>query len=110
MTGDQPNEQKTVEIKVNDQLTNNTLEVAEAFNHHFIDSVANIASCFTPENVLTPPVDTSQSVFNIFNITELESQTIKSLRPSRCKDIFDMETVMIKAFSTSVTPPHHQSY
>jgi len=67
--------------------------------------VANIASCFTPENVLTPPVDTSQSVFNIFNITELESQTIKSLIPSRCKDIFDMETVMIKAFSTSVTPP-----
>jgi len=106
MTGDQPNEQKTVEIKVNDQLINNTLEVAEAFNHHFIDSVANIASCFTPENVLTPPIDTSQSVFNTFNITEQEvSQTIKSLRPSRCKDIFDMDTVMLKALSASVTPP-----
>jgi len=91
MTGDQPNEQKTVEIKVNDQLINNTLEVAEAFNHHFIDSVANIASCFTPENVLTPPIDTSQSVFNIFLI----SQNKKYHRPLNRSDHQDAKIFLI---------------
>lgn len=106
MTGDRPKEQNTLEIKINEQLTNNILVVAEAFNHHFIDSVANIASCFTPENTYTSSIDTSQSVFSLINITESEvSQTIKSLRPSRCKDIFGMDTVMLKELSTTVTCP-----
>lgn len=51
MIGDRPKEQNTPEIKINAKLTNNLPVIAEAFNHCFIDSVANIANCFTPENI-----------------------------------------------------------
>lgn len=68
--------------------------------------MANIASCFTTENIYAPPIDTSQSVFCLISITESEaSQTIKSLRPSSCKDIFGMDTVMLKELNTTVTHP-----
>lgn len=88
MIGDRPKEQNIPEIKINAKLTNNLPVIAEAFNHYFIDSVANIANCFTPENIYTPSIDKSQFVFSLINVTESEvSQTIKSLRPSKCKDI-----------------------
>lgn len=106
LTGDHPSKQKILEIKINGQLTNNSPVVAEAFNHYLIDYMANIAKCFTPDITNTCSADTTAPVFSLMNITETEvSQTIKSLRPSRAKDIFGIDAVMLKELCTSSTGP-----
>ena len=87
-------------------LTNNPGEVAEALNHYFIDSVAAIAQCFSPEDTNVCPVNTMEPAFSIRNVTESEvARIIRSLKPSRAKDIFGMDAVMLKELSTTLTNP-----
>uniref|UniRef100_A0A8C8E3R6 Reverse transcriptase domain-containing protein n=1 Tax=Oryzias sinensis TaxID=183150 RepID=A0A8C8E3R6_9TELE len=106
MTGDRPKEQNILEIKINRQLTNNVQVIAEAFSNYFIDSVANIARCFTPVETYNLSIDASQPTFSFTNITESDvSQTINLLKPSRCKDIFGLDTVMLKDLCSSLTRP-----
>ncbi len=52
------------------------------------------------------PVNTIQPAIRIRNVTESEvKRMIRSLKPSRGKDIFDMYAVVLKEFSTTLTNP-----
>lgn len=68
--------------------------MAEAFNNHFVDSVAAIAQCFFPEFTKVKlseshPVNTMEQSFNLNVVTELDViRIINSFKPSKAKDIF----------------------
>ena len=48
-TGKKYKERNPLELKVNGKLINNPADIAEVLNHYFIDSVATIAQCFSPD-------------------------------------------------------------
>lgn len=87
LTGQHPKERKMFELKINGKHTNNPVEVANAFNQHFIDSVAAIAQTFPPVSLKISQINTTEPAFNLQNVTETEvTQIIKSIKTSsnRC--------------------------
>ncbi len=82
---------------VNGKLTNNPADVAEALNYYFVDSVVTISQCFSPKY---------SEVYTGNTVSELDvTRTIKSLKPSRAKDIFGMDVIMFKELSESLVNP-----
>lgn len=89
LTGHHNKEKKLHELNINGKLTNNPAEVAEPFNHYFIDSVATIAQCFSPENTNVCPVNTMEPTFSIRNVPQSEIiRMIRSLKPSKTRYIW----------------------
>ena len=69
--------------KIDGMYTNNPVDVANAFNHYFIDSVAAIAQPFTPVSLDVSQINSTEPAFNLQNVTETEvTQIIKSIKTS----------------------------
>uniref|UniRef100_A0A8C2IBW3 Reverse transcriptase domain-containing protein n=1 Tax=Cyprinus carpio TaxID=7962 RepID=A0A8C2IBW3_CYPCA len=86
---------------VNGKLTNNPADVAEALNYYFADSVVKITQCFSPQYTEVCPVNTVEQALTL----SLKCQKNNSLKPSRAKDIFSMDVVMLKELSESLVNP-----
>ncbi len=82
------------------KLQNKPAEVADILNY-FVDSVENIIKYFTSEYKNTfCQVKQTEPAFNIVSITESDvMRVIRSLRPSRAKDVIGMNTCMLKELS-----------
>lgn len=80
--------------------------MAKALNEYFIDSVAEFAQSFpnTSESPIT--VDCTLPSLNISYIFKAKLQTIiKSLKISKAKAIYGMDTAMLKSLNYSLAPP-----
>lgn len=83
------------------KLRNKPAEVADALNHHFIDSVDNIIKCYSSEhkNILCQ-VAQMEPAFNMATrVGCYGSDRISS------KDLVGMNTVMLKELSASLIYP-----
>ena len=58
------------ELKIDGKYTNNPVEVANAVNHYFIDSVAAIAQTFPPVSLNVSQINTTEPAFKLQNVTE----------------------------------------
>ncbi|XP_056291865.1 uncharacterized protein LOC130207340 [Pseudoliparis swirei] len=97
---------KLQELNINGKLSNNPVEIAKAFNHYFIDSVATIAKCFSPEIRPVCTVNTLEPTFIIRNVTHSDvTRIISFLKPSKTKDTFGMDAVMLKTLSKTLINP-----
>jgi len=108
LMGHNGNNAKTVEhVLVGGKLRDKPAEVADALNNYFIDSVENISKCFSSEYKNTlGQVEQTEQAFNIEYITEADVvRVIRSLRPSRAKDVIGMNTVMLKELSELLVYP-----
>ncbi len=98
---------KSLELLVVGKLQNKPAEVADALNNYFVDSVENIIKYFTPEYKNTVcQVKQTEPASNIVSITESDvMRVIRSLRPSRAKDVIGMNTCMLKDLSKVLVNP-----
>lgn len=86
---------KQLELHINNNLVQDPMELATAFNEYFIDSVNKIAQGFPNTCEAVTPVDQTLPSFSIDHITESKvHMIIDSLKPSTAKDIFGMDTAM----------------
>ncbi len=103
----QNNAKKQIEPKINDTLTNEKTEVAEAFNHYFVKSVETISNSFPPHqkyNAKAPKP--TGPIFNFERVSETQvTKVIDSLKPKRSKDVYEMDSTMIKDLACLLTKP-----
>uniref|UniRef100_A0A8C7CP59 Reverse transcriptase domain-containing protein n=1 Tax=Oncorhynchus kisutch TaxID=8019 RepID=A0A8C7CP59_ONCKI len=107
LTGkDHSNTAKRLEIMVNNNLTQDAVETAIVFIYYFIDSVRvltqNPSTCFLG-SVL---VNDTQPVFIIREVSESKvNKVISSLKNSKAKDVFGMDSTFLKNYKESLIGP-----
>ena len=70
------------EINLNGTILSQPNEIAEAFNHYFVDSVAEISQSFQVDQGRVEPATIVEPAFSLTNITESQvMKTIRSLKP-----------------------------
>lgn len=93
---------KQLELNINNKLVQDPMEQAKAFNEYFIDSVNKIAQGFPSTCEIATPVDPTLPTFSIDHITcSKVHMIIDSLKHSTAKDIFGMDTAMLKNLKES---------
>lgn len=98
------------ELKLNGKLTQDPAEIAVAFNEYFINSVSETEQNFTLTSVNILKVDESKPSFSIQPISELKSQHItQSLETSTAKDIYGMDSTMLKSLKVHLAYPITQT-
>ena len=106
LTG-QNNAKKQIELRINDTLTNEKTVVVEAFNHYFIKSVAAISNSFPllqQYNAKAPKP--TGPIFCLERVSETQvEKVIDSLKPKWSKDVYEMDSSMIKDLAPSLTKP-----
>lgn len=70
LTGQQNKDKKILELKVKGKSVNNTAEMVEIFNYHFVDSVETFTRCFPPAYTNVCPVITVEPVFRIRPVSD----------------------------------------
>ncbi len=97
---------KQLEVKIKDKLIQNPAQIASAFNKYFIDSVAEIAQTFPSATETVIKTDNSKASFCLQPISELKTKAIiNSLKTSTAKDIYRMDSVMLKSLKDHLACP-----
>ena len=82
-----------LEIMVNNNLTQDAVEIAIAFNSYFIDSVI---------------VNDAQPVFIIREVSESKlNKVISSVKNSKAKDVFGLDSTFLKKLQRVTHWPHY---
>lgn len=101
----QRNKTKLMQIQLNGNILTEPQAMADAFNNYFIESVSEISDKFIKQRREHSALSTTQS-FTITNITEtIVSNLIQSLKPSKAKDVFGMDTNMLKDLGSALATP-----
>lgn len=80
--------------------------MASTFNKVLIQSVEELAQNCIASNIVSIPIDIDKPVFRIEEISELEVEnTINSLRNSKAKDAFGLDSVFFKTHKQSLIKP-----
>ena len=97
---------RSIELDLNGKLTKDPSEVAVALNRYFVDSVATIAKGFSTDHVNVSSVNTMEPAFSINTVSEIKiTGIIRSLKPSKAKDSFGMDSTMLKDIGSSLANP-----
>ena len=100
---------KQLELKINDMLIQDPAQIASAFNKYFIDSVTEIAQTFPLVTETIIKTDNSRTSFCIQLISELKTKAIiNSLKTSMAKDIYRMDSAMLKFLKDHLACPISQ--
>lgn len=100
-----------LELNLNGKLIQDPAQIAVAFNEYFINSVNEIAQNFSliTGNVVT--IDESMPSFSIQPICEVKTQAIiNSLKISSTKDIYGMDSKMLKCLKEHLSYPITQIF
>ncbi len=96
---------RPIELKINYTILQSPIDVAQAFNQYFIDSVDKITqSC----KVQQPYLRTSKASETalVGPVTKLDVEKIvMSLKSSMAKYFFSIETLLLKQISSSIVNP-----
>jgi len=99
------NKSKQMQIELNRNLLTEPKVIADVFNNYFIKSVTEISENFTIKQSKEHLVSATQSFF-IANITETKViDIIKTLKPSNARDVFGMDTNMLKDSGSALATP-----
>jgi len=96
-------------LRVEGATLQSPADVAPTLNYYFVESVATIASSFIAqeENAL-PTVNTSEPAAIPKSVSETEvAEVIANLKSSRAKDIYGMDTFMLKDINSSIVNAYH---
>lgn len=97
---------KMLEINLNNNLLRVPLEIAEAFNHCFVDSVADITQGFPVNQDSVHLTTLAEPVFTIKYITEPEvMKIISSHKPIKAKDVYGIDRTMLKDLGLALVTP-----
>lgn len=95
-----------IELKSNNIVESNPDLLTNEFNDYFINSVREISELFPPPDHKIRPIDLTQPVFNLREISSLEvSKIIGSLKNSKAKDIHGLDTHLLKICKESLIAP-----
>ncbi|KAK0142318.1 putative RNA-directed DNA polymerase from transposon X-element [Merluccius polli] len=94
------------ELKVNGILTLDHDVIANTFNSFFIDSVEELAQSFSSSNWTCTPINDDKPIFRIGEITESAVvEIMSSLRDSKAKDAYNMDTTFLKTHKDALVCP-----
>jgi len=106
LTGQNISITKPIVLKVNDTILKNPTDVAKAFNQYFVESVDTIAQCFTVQQNDALPVNIREPALTLRPVSENEVvKTVTSLKSSRAKDVYGMDSLMLKEINSSIVTP-----
>ena len=106
LTCKQTKKDKELELNINNKLVKDSDILATELNNYFIDSVNEISQLFNPPDYNYIPINHSQPIFRIEEISEIEvDNIIRSLNSSKAKDIYDLDTNFLKAHKDALIPP-----
>jgi len=89
---------RDLELKINNDLVTDTTIIASELNTFFLDSVYEITQLFSSPRYSVCPINYAQPIFHL-QITELEVSTIiNSLKISKAKDIYGLDTHFLKRY------------
>lgn len=95
-----------MQIQLNGNILTEPQVMADAFNNYFIESVSEISDKFTAKQRKEYPALSATQSFTITNITETKViDLIQSLKPSKAKDVFGMDTNMLKDLGSALATP-----
>ena len=82
------------------------MDIADAFNHYFVDSVATIANSFSLHQQYDIKELIPGSIFNFERVCEAQVlKVIDSLKPKSSKDVYEMDSAMIRECAGSLIKP-----
>lgn len=95
-----------IQLKINDKITGDKATVAATLNRFFFKSVDELGKNFKDMEVDVVPVNVTEEAFDLSptNATEV-SKIIRSLKNSKCKDNYQLDTMFIKKHSDFLVPP-----
>lgn len=97
---------RPIELNLDGNLTKDPAEVAVALNQYFVDSVATIAQGLSTEHVNVCSVNTMEPASSSNIVPESKiTGIIRSLKPSKAKDVFGMDSTMLKDLGSSLASP-----
>ena len=97
---------KQLEIKDNGTLYKEPAEIVTIFNSHFVNSVRLTVHSPISGPLHSSPIDVSQPVFSLTEISETKVQSIiTSIKNSKSKDIFGLDSMFLKKHEASFTGP-----
>lgn len=93
-------------LKVQGVLIEDHLAVASVFNNFFLESVCELGKQFTKRKLNIVPIDATGPVFELVETNETQvSKIICSLKSSKCRDVFQLDTMFVKSHKDILTPP-----
>ncbi len=106
LTGQNNIKARPIELKVNDTILQSPIDVAQAFNHYFIESVDKIAQSFKVQQPYLRTNNASETVLVLRSVTKLDvEKVVMSLKSSRAKDIYGIDTLLLKQIISSIVNP-----
>ncbi len=97
---------KELVLNINNKLVKNPFILAIELNNYFINSVHKISQLFNSPDYNYTPINHTQPIFKIEEISESEvANIIGSLNSSKAKDDYDLDTNFLKAHMDSLIPP-----
>lgn len=82
--------------------------MAQALNQYFVESSDTIAQCFAVQQNNAHITNNRESALTLKSVSEDEVvKVVTSLKSSRAKDVYGMDTVMLKEINSIVTPLTH---
>ena len=107
LTGDSnKNKSNQIQIKLNENILTEPKVIVEVFNQYFIDSVAEFSKHFVVRQKEEYTKLSAKNSFTFAKISEFNVvNIIKSLKPSKAKDVFGMDTNMVKDLGSALAPP-----
>lgn len=97
---------KQLEIKDNGTLYKEPAEIVTILNNHFVNSVRLTVHSPISGPLHTSPIDVSQPVFTLTEISEPKVKSIiTSFKNSKSKDIFGLDSMFLKKHAASLTGP-----
>ena len=97
---------KDLVLEQNDQLVQDPVQVATAFNKYFISFVDEIAQSFPLPTVHFAEVDETKTSFCILPISESKtSAIIDTFKSSTAKDVYGMDSTTLKSLKDSLVCP-----
>ena len=108
LTKRKPRQQKSVtELEVNGVISTDSTEIANEFNNYFIQSAEELAENFDPAKLsqVIITTDSSQSFYIKEVDQEKVGKIINKLSNSKSKDLFGLDTALIKTHSSTLIKP-----
>ncbi|XP_034043076.1 uncharacterized protein LOC117525349 [Thalassophryne amazonica] len=95
-----------IQLNTDGILTDDKSAVAKILNHYFIDSVNDLGRNFTERELDITPITPPDEAFVLAqtDVTEV-NKMISSLKNSKCRDVFQFDTMFIKKHQATLVPP-----